>query len=96
MYVSLFITIIIRLITLHKANSKLIKTIYLSLLGIIVFIFSLNITTTIMILLINLLAMISRGRFYGGGGGFSSGGGGFSGGGGSSGGGRKLTKFLIY
>jgi len=97
---SLFITIIVRLVTINKTNSKLIKTIYLGLLGIITFIFSLNIVTTIMILLFNLFVLISRGRigrFYGGGGGgFSSGGGGFSGGGGSSGGGRKLKKLLDY
>ena len=95
---SLFATIIVRIISINKTKKNLIRTIYLSLITIITFIFTFNILITIQILLFNLFVLISRGRigrFYGGGGGFSSGGGGFSGGGGSSGGGRKLTKFLI-
>jgi len=59
---SMFLTIIVRLTTINKTNSKLIKTIYLSLISIITFIFTLNITTTIIILLYNLFVLISRGR----------------------------------
>jgi len=59
---SMFLTIIVRLTTINKTNSKLIKTIYLSLISIITFIFTLNITTTIIILLFNLFVLISRGR----------------------------------
>lgn len=57
---SLFLTIIVKILTINKKHSKLIKTIYLSLLAIITFIFSFNIIITIIILLFNLFILFSK------------------------------------
>jgi len=62
MYLSVFFSIVVKIISIFKKNNKSIIIIYISLLAVFSFVFTFSIGMTMLILLLNLFVLISRGR----------------------------------